>query len=448
MDNKILLHNIEAERGIVASVLLDPEFSKPFILELEGGTFHNSSLRIIFNAQLSLFKKEISIDFVSLKDELGDKAGGIGGTGYLGQLIEEYPTAQNISQYIKIVKEKHNLRQIIQHSTDVINKGYDGSLSMEDFLSREKTLIAKLHKSTGEKKVQSVSIRELLSMKFPPRKNILSPWLPTQGLCLLYGARGIGKTYVAAGIAVAVACGDKFLRWEAKKPSGVLYLDGEMPAVVLQERFSRILCSMDNELTAPLGIITPDLQPSGMPNLATAKGQAEIEPYLKDISLVIVDNISTLCRGGRENESESWLPIQEWALRLRSRGISVLFVHHAGKGGQQRGTSRREDVLDTIICLKHAGDYTPDQGAHFEVHFEKARGLLGEEVKPFNAKLTTSNNQQEWEMKGVEESLTQKVAELISDGIPQKEIADLLGITKGTVSKHKQKAQHLGLLEK
>lgn len=448
MDKKILPHNIEAEQAIIAGILLDEDFSKPFVLGLNPNIFYRTAHKVIFGALLSLFKKKISIDLVSLREELGKKAGEVGGADYLVSLVEQYPSARNIEEYIRIVEEKHNVRQIIQHSTDVINKGYDGSLSMEDFLSREKTLIAKLHKSTGEKKVQSVSIRELLSMKFPPRKNILSPWLPTQGLCLLYGARGIGKTHVAAGIAVAVACGDKFLRWEAKKPSGVLYLDGEMPAAVLQERFSRILCSMDKELTAPLEIITPDLQPSGMPNLATAKGQAEIEPYLKDISLVIVDNISTLCRGGRENESESWLPIQEWALRLRSRGISVLFVHHAGKGGQQRGTSRREDVLDTIICLKHAGDYTPDQGAHFEVHFEKARGLLGEEVKPFNAKLTTSNNRQEWSMKGVEESLTQKVSELISDGIPQKEIADLLGITKGTVSKHKQKAQHLGLLEK
>ena len=37
------------------------------------------------------------------------------------------------------------------------------------------------------------------------------------------------------------------------------------------------------------------------------------------------------------------IQFQEWLLRLRRRGVSVLIVHHAGKGGEQRGKSRRED---------------------------------------------------------------------------------------------------------
>ena len=42
----------------------------------------------------------------------------------------------------------------------------------------------------------------------------------------------------------------------------------------------------------------------------------------------------------------------EWILYLRAKGKSVIFVHHAGKNGKQRGSSRREDVLDTVIFLK------------------------------------------------------------------------------------------------
>jgi len=37
--------------------------------------------------------------------------------------------------------------------------------------------------------------------------------------------------------------------------------------------------------------------------------------------------------------------VQGWLLVLRRRGISVMVIHHAGKSGLQRGTSRREDVL-------------------------------------------------------------------------------------------------------
>jgi putative DNA primase/helicase len=299
----------------------------------------------------------------------------------------------------------------------------------------------------SESKVRAITIADFLTLEFPPRENILSPCLPSQGLMMLHAVRGIGKTHVGLGIAVAVASGGEFLRWTAPEPRGVLYLDGEMPAVVMQERLSRIIASVEKEPVAPLRIITPDLQPHGMPNISTEEGQADIEPHLNDINLVVVDNISTLCRGGRENEAESWLPVQEWALRLRARGLSVLFIHHAGKGGQQRGTSRREDVLDTVINLKHSGDYRPDQGACFEVHFEKARGIYGDDVKPFEAKLTTMpDGTQQWAIKDLEDSLTEKVADLLGEGMSQNDIAGILDISQGTVSKHKRKAQALGLI--
>jgi hypothetical protein len=127
----------------------------------------------------------------------------------------------------------------------------------------------------------------------------------------------------------------------------------------------------------------------------------------------------------------------------------VLFIHHEGKAGLQRGTSRREDVLDTTIKLKRPGDYRPDEGARFEVHFEKSRGIYGDDVKPFEAKLTADQDgKQMWTMKDLEESLTERVANLLNDGVPQHEIPELLNVAKGTVSKHKRKAQELGLLEK
>lgn len=298
--------------------------------------------------------------------------------------------------------------------------------------------------------VKAISIADFLSLEFPPRENILDPWLPMQGLCMVYAPRGIGKTFMGLNIAVAVTSGGPFLRWKASKARGVLLLDGEMPGRTLQERLSNIISSADEEPSASLMIINPDLQPPGigMPNLVDIEGQEALEPYLKDISLVIVDNISTLCRGGRENEGESWLPVQEWALKLRARGISVLFIHHSGKAGQQRGTSRREDVLDTVISLKHPAEYRPDMGACFEIHFEKSRGIYGDDVKPFEAKLETpQEGRQIWTMKDLEESLTEKVAELMKEGIPQHEIAELLGKAKGTISKHVKKAKMNGLIE-
>lgn len=297
-------------------------------------------------------------------------------------------------------------------------------------------------------KLHCEDVSDFLQREFPPRENILNPWLPSQGLCMIHAPRGIGKTHIGLNIGVAVARGSGYLRWKADKPWGVLYIDGEMPAPSMQERLSGIIAGADSEPTAPLRIITPDLQSFGMPNLSTMEGQEAIEPYLENIKLIIIDNISTLCRNGRENDSESWLPVQEWALRLRSKGFSILFIHHSGKGGQQRGTSRREDILDTVISLRHPAEYRPDMGLCVEIHFEKSRGIYGDDVKAFEVSLATDTEGKPlWTMKDIEDSLTEKVARHLNDGIPQKEIGDMLGIAKGTVSKHKKKAQELGLLK-
>ena len=84
------------------------------------------------------------------------------------------------------------------------------------------------------------------------------------------------------------------------------------------------------------------------------------------------------------------MPIQTWLLKLRRHGISVLLIHHAGTNGRQRGTSRREDALDTVIALRRPEDYSPEQGARFEIHFEKLRNRVDSAgAMPFEARLET-----------------------------------------------------------
>jgi putative DNA primase/helicase len=300
--------------------------------------------------------------------------------------------------------------------------------------------------SEEQPRIKVVEALDFMALQFPPRENILTPWLPQQGLAMVYAGRGVGKTHFSLGVAYAVSSGGPFMQWKANRPRGVLFLDGEMPGAVLQERIARIAASNYQEPSAPFRILTPDLQPSGMLDLSRPADQRELLPYLDGVDLVIVDNIATLCRSGRENEGESWLPVQEWALQQRAAGRSVLFIHHAGKGGGQRGSSRKEDVLDTVINLRHPGDYSPDQGATFEVHFEKARGIYGEDTKPFEAQLTTRpDGLQEWTVKALEESTAEKVVVLLKEGFSQVEVAEILGINKSNVSRAKKKAESLGL---
>lgn len=286
---------------------------------------------------------------------------------------------------------------------------------------------------TEAARLTPIALDEFLRRQFPPREMILAPWLPVAGLAMLYAPRGAGKTHTALGVAYAAASGGKFLRWQAPKPRRVLIIDGEMPAAALQERIARITAEEAQEPPDPafLRILASDLHRDGLPDLSDPMSHRLFNDAIGNAELIIVDNLSTLCRTGRENEAESWGQVQGWALAKRREGKSVLFVHHAGKGGAQRGTSRREDVLDTVINLKRPEDYNPEEGARFEVHFEKARGFMGTDAEPFEATLSTRG----WTMRDLKDVLEDQVIALADEGLKQRDIAKELGKGLGTVNR-------------
>src|ERR1700746_2191395 len=111
-------------------------------------------------------------------------------------------------------------------------------------------------------------------------------------------------------------------------------------------------------------ILAADQTENGI-SLGTEDGQQAIDPLLEGVDLLILDNLSTLCTTGSESASDAWVPMQNWLLGLRRKGITVLLVHHAGTNGRQRGTSRREDALDAVIALRRPEDYSPDEGRDF-----------------------------------------------------------------------------------
>lgn len=299
-----------------------------------------------------------------------------------------------------------------------------------------------------QKKLVAYTLHDFLSMEIPAREMILAPVIPTQGLAMLYGIRGGGKTYAALSVALAVAAGTGTLgtRWTAPKPRRVVYLDGEMPAVSLQERLAQLSCHLTQEPPEPdyLRIITPDMQENGIPDLSTTDGQKAIDEQLESTELLILDNLSALVRHGKENEAESWVPIQGWLLSLRRRGVSVLIVHHANKTGGQRGTSKKEDLLDTVINLKRPEDYDPQHGAQFAIHYEKARGFHGDEAKPFEARLVAEENGLRWKVKDVEDGDMERVVALAAEGINQRDIGKELGCSAAKVNRLLKKAKAEG----
>jgi AAA domain/Helix-turn-helix domain of resolvase len=282
--------------------------------------------------------------------------------------------------------------------------------------------------------VTAIAVDEFLSRPLPPRETMLAPWLPLRGLAMLHAPRGLGKTQVAIGTAWAVASGGGFLRWRCGKAWRVLFLDGEMPGPDLQQRFKAVSEASQYELADPdyLKIAAADLMPFGLPDLSDPKSQPFYDDVIADADLIVVDNLSTICPGVKENEADSWVPVQSWALAQRRAGKSVLFIHHAGKSGQQRGTSRKEDVLDTVIGLRRPPDYSADQGCRLELRFEKSRGFHGADAEPFEAMLIGN----QWAISDIKSGDDLKTLKALrAQGMSIRDIAERTGLSKSTVAR-------------
>jgi putative DNA primase/helicase len=251
------------------------------------------------------------------------------------------------------------------------------------------------------------------------------------------------KTYFGLALAYAIATGGKFLGWEVPQPRALLFVDGEMDPAELQSILSHLEQAAiedgngDPALAATnLRILSHADQEMGIPNLSDPDddtGRKLIETAVGDAEVLILDNLSTLCHSGVENDAESWNAMQQWLVSLRRADKTVLLVHHTGKPrrkngrADQRGTSKREDVLNASILLFKG----PTEWGQFTIDFTKARGFK----PPDEFVVLIEHDKDERQCRLVREPKDQveRVAELLQEGWLQKDIAAELGISPPTV---------------
>ena len=280
--------------------------------------------------------------------------------------------------------------------------------------------------------LQPVGFNDFLSLDIPAREMLLNPILPERSLAMLYAPRGLGKTLLSLSIGLAVASGAPLLRWSAPRQRRVLYVDGEMPLVSLQERLRAISIGFSDGIPNDgFRILAADQIESGI-NLGSDEGQRSLNPLLHDVDLLILDNLSTLCTTGSEIASDAW-------------------IHHAGTNGRQRGTSRREDALDTVIALRRPDDYSPEQGARVEVHFEKLRNRVDSVgAVPFEMNIETSTaGPQEgirWCSRDLTPPMLKRATELFAEGLTVREVAATLRISKSEAGRLRLRALADGIL--
>jgi putative DNA primase/helicase len=277
----------------------------------------------------------------------------------------------------------------------------------------------------------------IAEMDIPERQFLLRPVIPTQGITMIYSTAGVGKTMLALSIAQAVGAGEEFAKWTAPAPEKVVYFDGEMALADVGPRVKALRPSMGN-----VRLYTPDRMDELLPDLALHEGRVFVERRLFDAKLLILDNLSTLFRSNSENEAKDWAVAQHWLLGLRRDGLSVLLLHHAGKSGMQRGTSKRVDVMDTVLALKLPPGYNRKRdGCRFEVHFEKSRGVWGEQASAFELKYKEVDGKAVWERKdGDMDPRRHEVMKLRATGKSLRQIALEMALSKSTVHRWLEEA--------
>jgi len=140
---KVPPQNVEAEKAVLGSMLIDEDAIAYALEILESSCFYNDAHREIFSSILALFNNHKAVDLITLIDLLkkNKKLDAIGGAAYLTSLTEAVPTAANVQHYARIVKEKSMLRSLISNATQIVTEGYSSEVNMEELLYNAERLI-------------------------------------------------------------------------------------------------------------------------------------------------------------------------------------------------------------------------------------------------------------------------------------------------------------------
>ncbi len=164
--SKVPPHAIEAERGVLGSLLIDKDALLKVADLLAAENFYDPRHVLIFAAALELFQSHAPIDLLTVSQKLADqkKLKNVGGRAYLAELTEEVPTSSHIFEYARIVKQKATLRKLLQSGQEIAGLALD-----ED--SESNTLLEKAEQSLFQVtqnliKDKFVHIKEILNQRF------------------------------------------------------------------------------------------------------------------------------------------------------------------------------------------------------------------------------------------------------------------------------------------
>jgi replicative DNA helicase len=159
---KLLPQNIEAECGVLGSIIIDPEAIVQVSDFLRADDFYRDAHRTIYEVILRLFEEHEPADFITICDELerSNKLEEVGGASYITSLINQVPTSGNVEYYGRIVERTSILRRLIHAAGQIAALAYDSD-DADAALEKAEQLIFNI----GQRHVRSdfAHISEILS---------------------------------------------------------------------------------------------------------------------------------------------------------------------------------------------------------------------------------------------------------------------------------------------
>lgn len=124
---KLLPQNIEAECGVLGSIIIDPEAIVQVSDFLQAEDFYRDAHRIIYEVILHLYQGGEPADFITICDELErrNQLDDVGGASYITSLINQVPTSGNVEYYGHIVERTSTLRRLIHAAGQIAAVAYE-----------------------------------------------------------------------------------------------------------------------------------------------------------------------------------------------------------------------------------------------------------------------------------------------------------------------------------
>lgn len=218
---RVMPQSNEAEVAVIGSILLSPnEALDRCIEQLSSDHFYQRNHQTIFSSILAMHAKGDPIDAITLTTRLKDlgKLEEVGGAYYISKLSVAFPTAAHVDFYIGILREKYQLRRLIETATSAIQQAYESQDEAAKVMDQVETQVLKICedevkkedesiKEIAERMVQKVSQIQENRGKLPGLSwgfrdlNKLTFGLRPAEMVVIAARPGIGKTSLALNVA-------------------------------------------------------------------------------------------------------------------------------------------------------------------------------------------------------------------------------------------------------